>query len=352
MEKLVIRPTSRGWIPAVLVSTGALVSFAVVFVLALGEFDPPAARAERPQGIAQVFSPMAAQRDPLPAPDAEEARKEPAREIGKPPPKPRIPDPPPRRETPPPKKPPPESPYDVATKTALPPRPELPAPAAPEMKEPRLTTFSEKILPLLDAGCMSCHGKPGLPVGGFALTLPGKSGHGAISRKKNFDVVVRFTRPDAPERSPLVLKPLALEDGGTEHGGGDNIRKSSLEYAAFVAFAAGAEPQEVRPLADAGPDQAVETGRVAKFDGVASREPGGRRLKWDWSIALAPPGSEAKLSNADGREAGLKADVAGTWVLELVVTDPSRGRSLPSRVRLRARTPAKGAPPAPSDARA
>ncbi|MEK7468686.1 MAG: hypothetical protein AAB074_14845 [Planctomycetota bacterium] len=361
-DELIFPRAPRGLLPVVLGLTGAFVAFAAILVLALGEFNLPAARPESPGALTQDFTPIASKHDSSQAP--EEAAKAPEPSEGSPatakpppPPKPQVPDPPPARDLPPSKKPPAvkqppsESPYDVATKTPLPPRPELPAPGATEMKELSQATFSEKILPILDASCMSCHAKPGLPVGGFVLTLPGKSGHGAISRKKNFDVVVRFARRDAPDRSPLVLKPLALEDGGAEHGGGDNFRRGSLEYTAFVAFAAGAEPSEVRPLADAGPDQEIEPGRVAKFDGERSREPGGRRLKWEWRIVLAPAGSEAKLANADGREASLKADVAGTWVLELAVIDPSRGRSLPSRVRLRAKATAGVSPVAPSAAR-
>lgn len=352
--------TPASWLPAVLGAMAVLVAGSATLAVVLGRAPAPRpVSPAAPAPVARVFTPDPPAALPETGPEpGDPPGAAPKTDPPEPPPA-KPPDPPPRRPDPPPSKKPPatppkppaELPFDVATRTALPPRPELPPRAAADSRPPSEATFSEKILPILDAACMSCHGKAGLPVGGFTLTLPGKSGHGAISRKKNFDAVVRFTRPDAPERSPLVLKPLALADGGSEHGGGDNFRKDSLEYAALVAFASGAAPAEVRPFADAGPDQEVDTGRVARFDGVKSREPGGRRLKWEWRVAVAPPGSTAEIRNADGREATLTPDVAGTWLIELVVVDPSKGRSLPARVRLRARSPAAGGPPAPSPAR-
>ncbi|NDU96681.1 PKD domain-containing protein [Spirosoma terrae] len=65
----------------------------------------------------------------------------------------------------------------------------------------------------------------------------------------------------------------------------------------------------------------VETGKETSIDGSKSSDPDGDKLTYAWTIKTKPTGSNATLSNAQSATAGLTADVAGTYVLSLTVSD-------------------------------
>jgi len=96
------------------------------------------------------------------------------------------------------------------------------------------------------------------------------------------------------------------------------------------------------PVADAGPDQSVETGQSVTLDGTGSTDPDGDPLSYLWSLA-APAGSAASLSAADTATPGFTADVTGEYLVSLVVNDGSSD-SAPDSVMVTAVEPA---PPAP-----
>jgi RHS repeat-associated protein len=75
------------------------------------------------------------------------------------------------------------------------------------------------------------------------------------------------------------------------------------------------------PVADAGPDQSVELGQIATLDGSNSSDADSDPLAFRWTISSAPAGSVATLSNASSASAGLTPDIAGTYVITLVVND-------------------------------
>ncbi len=75
------------------------------------------------------------------------------------------------------------------------------------------------------------------------------------------------------------------------------------------------------PTADAGPDQTVTPNSVAPLDGSASTDPDGDALTFEWQLAQAPAGSQAVLSDATAVRPTLPIDLAGTYVVSLVVRD-------------------------------
>jgi len=77
------------------------------------------------------------------------------------------------------------------------------------------------------------------------------------------------------------------------------------------------------PVADAGPDQAsnVIVGDVVILDGNGSSDPDGDPLAYTWSLVTVPAGSVAALSDSISDMPSFTADVAGTYVAELVVSD-------------------------------
>jgi YD repeat-containing protein len=76
------------------------------------------------------------------------------------------------------------------------------------------------------------------------------------------------------------------------------------------------------PRANAGPDQSARVGDVVVLDGRASSDVDGDTLGYAWRIVSAPGGSTAALIDATGVQPRITLDAAGTYVFELIVSDP------------------------------
>jgi len=75
------------------------------------------------------------------------------------------------------------------------------------------------------------------------------------------------------------------------------------------------------PIADAGPDQNVSTGVTVVLDGSASSDPDGDIITYYWQFVSLPSGSFATLNNPSIVNPSFTADVDGTYILSLVVSD-------------------------------
>ena len=85
------------------------------------------------------------------------------------------------------------------------------------------------------------------------------------------------------------------------------------------------------PVASAGTNQSVTTSTVIALDGTTSSDANGAELTYRWSFASKPTGSSATLSNATAAHPTFIADLAGSYVLHLVVND-GIGDSAPANV--------------------
>lgn len=70
-----------------------------------------------------------------------------------------------------------------------------------------------------------------------------------------------------------------------------------------------------------GPDQAVTTGNPVILDGSGSRDADYDPLTYQWSFTSKPSGSAAALSDPAAVGPNFTADIAGTYVSQLIVND-------------------------------
>ncbi|MCB1905459.1 MAG: IPT/TIG domain-containing protein [Gammaproteobacteria bacterium] len=80
-----------------------------------------------------------------------------------------------------------------------------------------------------------------------------------------------------------------------------------------------------RPIADPGPDQTADVGDTVGFDGSNSRDADGDDLTYQWSLLTLPQGSGAKLAGAVTATPSFVADLAGLYVVQLIVHDGQLG---------------------------
>lgn len=75
------------------------------------------------------------------------------------------------------------------------------------------------------------------------------------------------------------------------------------------------------PVANAGASQSVVKGAVVTLDGSASSDANSDLLTYTWAFTSKPSGSSTTLSSATAAKPTFTADVAGAYVLNLVVND-------------------------------
>ena len=86
-----------------------------------------------------------------------------------------------------------------------------------------------------------------------------------------------------------------------------------------------------QPIADAGADASVAVGATATLDGTGSSDPDSDPITYSWSLTTAPAGSTASLTGADTAQPTFTADLAGTYVAQLIVNDGTED-SIPDTV--------------------
>lgn len=77
------------------------------------------------------------------------------------------------------------------------------------------------------------------------------------------------------------------------------------------------------PVANAGSPQSVLTGATVHLDGSGSSDPDGQTVTYSWSLQSLPQGSTATLTNPTTVNPTFVADLAGTYVIQLQVSDGS-----------------------------
>jgi hypothetical protein len=87
------------------------------------------------------------------------------------------------------------------------------------------------------------------------------------------------------------------------------------------------------PVAAPGPNQTVAVGSLVTLNGSGSTDVDGNPLTYQWSLISMPAGSQAVLANSRSVVTTFVADLAGTYVVQLVVND-GNSNSLPATVTI------------------
>ena len=187
-----------------------------------------------------------------------------------------------------------------------------------------------------NARCVSCHTSGGAAY--LQRLAPGQATWDEEQSQKNFDRVKRLVVPGAPDKSRLLLHPLAVEAGGDEfHGGGKHfMTRDNPEWQVLAAWVKGDKPPAARPVQGGEPERlAPRTGSGVRIvqtnsagDAVSLIDPATNKvvneiknIEVNHGAAAAPDGSRLYVTN----EADSTLDMVDSKTLAVVKRVPLSG---------------------------
>ncbi|MBD1391125.1 sulfatase-like hydrolase/transferase [Neiella sp. HB171785] len=122
--------------------------------------------------------------------------------------------------------------------------------------------------------------------------------------------------------SCLSLLLLGLAVAGCGGGGGSSSSSPTTpETPSTPETPTTPETPNQAPVADAGDDQVVAVGVEVTLSGAASEDADSDPLSYSWQLAQRPDGSSASIDNPTLVTATITPDVAGIYLIELIVSD-------------------------------
>ena len=131
-----------------------------------------------------------------------------------------------------------------------------------------------------------------------------------------------FNGPLPTGSTAVLLNANTLSPSFTPNVGGTYNLTLSVTDGTFTVTSNMSVNANTRPIANAGPNQAVLVPATVTLDGSASADPDGNAITYLWSLSR-PAGSSASLSNATAQKPTFVADVGGPYTATLTVSDGS-----------------------------
>jgi hypothetical protein len=173
---------------------------------------------------------------------------------------------------------------------------------------------------------------------GATVTLDG-SGSSDPERQPltySWTLPTRPTGSTATLTNPTVVHPTFVADvAGTFVARlvvDDGTQNSTNTATVTISAAAGNLP----PVANAGSNQAVNVGQLVTLNGSGSTDPELQSLTYNWAFTSRPTGSTATLTNPTAVNPTFSPDVAGNYVVRLVVNDGTQNSTNTATVTIAA----------------
>jgi chitinase len=147
-------------------------------------------------------------------------------------------------------------------------------------------------------------------------------------------VVAGFSSVQASE---IAAKNVGAADDG-------DLARSGFWFGTQVPAIEAALAANTAPVANAGPNQTVNATDEVTLDGSGSFDPNGDVITYAWTLSSKPEGSTATLTGATTVSPTFTADLDGSYVVSLVVSDGTL-TSAPDTVTVLATLPVADAGP-------
>ena len=141
-----------------------------------------------------------------------------------------------------------------------------------------------------------------------------------------------------------VADPAAPVEVGAIETSGDAVELEVWNGYVYVADGAAGlsviDPvayENLVPVANAGPDQAIQVGAEVTLNGSASSDADGDLLRFSWTLVSKPTGSAAIITSPFAAKPIFTPDIAGMYSVQLIVSD-GKSFSLPDTVSITAST--------------
>ncbi|MEQ1794758.1 MAG: PKD domain-containing protein [Nitrospira sp.] len=179
-------------------------------------------------------------------------------------------------------------------------------------------------------------GRPQSATVGLPVTLDGRNSLDADGDLLTFSWVLA-SRPagsGATLLNPTIVRPSFTPDVAGSYQLELTVNDGKvLSAPAVVTVTAAAPNAPANP--EPGPNRAALIGQPVTLDGRLSTDPEDSRLRYTWTILSAPLGSAAPLTNNTSVQASLTPDLAGDYLINLVVNDGTQD-SAPVAVKISA----------------
>ncbi len=108
--------------------------------------------------------------------------------------------------------------------------------------------------------------------------------------------------------------------------------------------------QPPTPSISVSPSSSVATGTQVTVDGSGSTDPEGGTISYTWNLTSTPSGSSAMLSSTSSAQSNFTPDVAGSYTVELIASDPNNATaSTTVTIQANNQTPTASATISPSN---